>query len=153
MDNNYYVKDDEELYRSVRGRLEDDEYYLDKQGNLNLSAKAFSDRNFKPSVDRAKLRDDPSLSRLSETDGIVSLTARDVRASKEVTTKVHDKELVIDLDIIYDPTPKNPAHSIIFANLGVCVSNNQKRRAFELLTYLLAELASEKGWTLEPRLE
>lgn len=153
MDKNCYVEDEEELYRSIRGRLDYDEYYYDNQGNLIFNYKAFSDRNFKPSVDRAKLRDNPALSRLSETDGIVSLTAGDIRTSKKVKTKVNENEVVLDLEVVYDPTPENPAHSIIDANYEVCASITQKRRAFDLLKMLLAELATEKGWTLEPRLE
>ena len=64
MDKNNLVHDDEGLYRSIRGKLEDKEYML-TDGKLRILPKAFSDKHRKPSVDRAKLRDNPSLSRLN----------------------------------------------------------------------------------------
>ena len=64
MDKNDYVRDNEELYRSIRGKLEDKEYML-TDGKLRILPKAFSDKHRKPSVDRAILKDNPSLSRLN----------------------------------------------------------------------------------------
>ena len=69
MDNSDHVQDDEELYRSVRGKLEDKEYSI-RKGKLIIEAAAFQDRYKQPSVDRAKLIDyNPALSQKSETDG------------------------------------------------------------------------------------
>ena len=66
MDKNDYILDDEQLYRSVRGTVEDGEYFYNEAGELIIREVAFRDRNKKPSVDRAKLRGfDPSLSKLS----------------------------------------------------------------------------------------
>ena len=55
MDKIDYVRDNEELYRSVRGKLEDKEYILN-EGKLRILPKAFSDRHRTPSVDRAIFR-------------------------------------------------------------------------------------------------
>ncbi len=56
MDNSDHVQDDEELYRSVRGKLEEKEYSIQK-GKLIIEPAAFQDRYKQPSVDRAKLID------------------------------------------------------------------------------------------------
>ena len=149
MDKNDYVRDNEELYRSIRGKLEEKEYILN-EGKLRILPKAFSDKHRKPSVDRAKLRDNPSLSRLNETDGIISLIAGDVRALAAVETKTEDKGIVHAVDVIYDPTPENPAHSHIAITPEFFGSTNKQKYAFRLLRIALAELATKNGWTLRP---
>ena len=100
MNKNDIVQDDEVLYRSVRGEL-NNEYSYDDTNKLVISSQAFRDRNKKPSVDRAKLRAfDPSLSKLSDRDGIVSLMTRDVRAIGEVKTKTQDEGVVHAVDVM-----------------------------------------------------
>ena len=152
MDKNDSVRDNEELYRCVRGKLEDKEYILNK-GKLRILPKAFSDKQRKPSVDREKFRDSPSLSRLNETDGIVSLIAGDVRALTALETKTEDKEVVHAVDVIYDPTPGNPAHSQITVTPEFFGSTSKQKYAFRLLRIALAELATKSGWTLQPEIE
>ena len=149
MDKFDYVRDKEELYRSVRGKLEDKEYILN-DGKLRILPKAFSDRHRSPSVDRAILRANPSLSRLHDTDGIISLIAGDVRALGEVESKTEDKQIVHAVDVIYDPTPANPAHSKITVTPEFFGSTNKQKYAFRLLRIALAELATKNGWTLPP---
>jgi hypothetical protein len=149
MNENNPVRNNEMLYRSVRGKLEDKEYIYGK-GRLRILPKAFSDKHRKPSVDRAELRDDPSLSRLNETDGIVSLIAGEVRAIGKVITKTEDEEVVHAIDVIYDPTPENLAHSQIIVVPEFFGSKSKQKYAFRLLRIALAELATENGWTLRP---
>ena len=149
MDKNDYVRDNEELYRSVRGKLEDKEYML-TDGKLRILPKAFSDKHRKPSVDRAILRDNPSLSRLKDTDGIISLIAGDVRALGAVETKTEDKEIIHAVDVIYAHTPENPAHSKIAVTPEFFGSTNKQKFAFRLLRIALAALATKSGWTLRP---
>ena len=149
MDKFDYVRDNEELYRSVRGKLEDKEYILN-DGKLRILPKAFSDRHRAPSVDRAILKANPSLSRLHDTDGIISLIAGDVRALGEVESKTEDKQIVHAVDVIYDPTPANPAHSKIAVTPEFFGSTNKQKYAFRLLRIALAELATKNGWTLPP---
>ena len=76
-----YVSDDESLYRSVRGALSEMEYYYDESDrSLIITEDAFRDRDKEPSVDRAKLKNfNPQESKLSETDGIVTLITEEVR--------------------------------------------------------------------------
>ena len=113
MKKNDFVRNEEELYRSVRGKLE--EYSYGPKGNLQISSEAFRDRDRKPSVDRAELRKfNPALSKLSDTDGVVSLMTADVRAIGIVKTKIQNEDAVVHaVDVVYDPTPENPAHSQI----------------------------------------
>ena len=153
MDRKDTVRDNEELYRSVRGRLEDEEYIFN-HGKLRILPKAFRDRHRKPSVDRAILREHPSLSRLNETDGIVSLIAREIRALKAVETKTHDNEVLHAVDVVYDPKQENPAHSQIIVTPEFFGSKNKQKLAFRLLRIALAELVTQHGrWTLQPKLD
>ena len=153
MDNNDFVRNDEVLYRSVRGKY-GEEYSYDNTGKLKISSEAFRDRERKPSVDRAALKGfNPALSKLSETDGIVSFIAVDVRTIGTVKTKIQNTDTIVHaVDVIYDPTPENPAHSKIVVNPEFFGSKNKQRNVFKLLQLALAELAEKNGWTLEPRL-
>ena len=91
MDNKETISDEEQLYRSVRGEPRDNEYTYDSTGKLKIRSNAFRDRNKKPSVDRANVREfNPSLSRLDNTDGIVTLLTADVRAIGDVVTRIDE---------------------------------------------------------------
>ncbi len=147
------VQDNEELYRNVRGKLEDKEYSI-QDGKLRIEYHAFWDGSKKPSVDRAKLIDfDPDSALLCKTNGIVSIKASDVRAIGSVKTK-HENKVIADhaVDVIPDPTPDNPAHAIIIVKPELFDSKNKQRNAFKLLQIALAGLATKNGWTLEPSL-
>lgn len=151
MDKNDFVRNDEMLYRSVRGKL-NEEYSYDDTGKLRFSSQAFRDISKKPSIDRAELKGfNPALSKLSHTDGIVSLITRDIRAIGTVETKSQDADAVIHaVDVAYDPTPENPAHSQIIVNPEFFGSKNKQKNAFKLLRRALTKLATKSGWTLEP---
>lgn len=154
MKKNDYVRNEEELYRSVRGKY-GEEYSYDK-GKLEISSEAFRDRDKKPSVDRAKLKGcDPSLSKRNDTDGVISLITSDVRAIGKVKTKIQNEDVVVHaVDVIYDPNPvtdpMNDAHSQIIVKPEFFGSKNKQRNVFKLLQLALAELAQKNGWTLEP---
>lgn len=139
------IWDDEELYRSVRNELGVE--YIYYEGKLRIRSDAFRDLNKKPSVDRAKLKEfSPFCSKLSDTDGIVSLIARDVRSRKIVGHVV---------DVIYEPNPEsdpeNYAHSQIVVDPEFFGTNSRKERTFYKLRRSLARLATERGWTLAPK--
>lgn len=154
MKTNNYVRNEEELYRSVRGKLEE-EYSYGPKGNLQISSEAFRDRDRKPSVDRAELREfNPVLSKLSDTDGVVSLITADIRAIGTVKTKIQNTDTTVHaVDVIHDPTPENPAHSKIVVNPEFFGSKSKQRNVFKLLQLALAELAEKNGWTLEPSIQ
>ena len=146
------VQDNEELYRNVRGKLEDKEYSI-QDGKLRIEYHAFWDQSRKPSVDRAKLKNfDPASALLCNRNGIVSIKAGDVRAIGTVKTK-HENEVIADhaVDVISDPKPENSAHSlIVIVKPELFGSKSKQRNAFKLLQIALAELATKNGWTLEP---
>ena len=145
------VQDNEELYRNVRGKLEDKEYSI-QEGKPRIEYHAFWDRSKKPSVDRAKLKNfDPASALLCRTNGIVSIKASDVRAIGTVKTK-HENKVIADhaVDVIPDPTDENPAHAIIIVKPELFDTKSKQRNAFKLLQIALAELATKNGWTLEP---
>ena len=151
MDNKETISDEEQLYRSMRGELSEGEYTYDATGRLKIRSEAFRDRDKKPSVDRAKLRGfDPSLSRLNETDGIVTLTTSDIRAIGEVTTRIDDNTGKHRVDIEYSPLTQNAAHSQIVVCPEYLGSKTKQENAFKLLKVALSRLATKSGWTLEP---
>lgn len=147
-----YVSDEEELYRSVRGDLDLDEYRYDEStGELVITDRAFRDKGKEPSVDRATLRDfDPNKSRIGEGDGIVSLIARDVRQIGDVKSKKEDNEIKHAVDIKPDPIESNDAHALITVQPEFFGSENKQKKSFKLLRKALARLATENGWTLAP---
>lgn len=148
-----HVSDDEELYRNVRGKLADDEYFYDSHtGQLIITPKAFLDRKKEPSVDRAKLRGfNPAQSRMAGS-GIVSLGTQDVRHIGTVKTNDPDEKTVKHaVDVKPAPIPsENEAHALITVNPEFFGSENKQTKAFSLLRKALAMLASRNGWTLKP---
>ena len=159
MDKNNSVRNDEELYRSVRGELEAEEYIIEN-GKLRIRQNAFRDGNKEPSVDRAELnQSNPCLSKKSDTDGVVSFMTAEVRDIGTVTTRDQNANVVVHtVDVTYDPypksDPKNCAHSYISVDPDFCDpifdTNSKKNRTFERLKVALARLATKNGWTLEP---
>ena len=151
MNHSKHVQDDEELYRSVRGKLEDKEYSIQK-GKLIIEPAAFQDRYNQPSVDRAKLIDyNPALSQKSKTDGIVSIRVSEVRAIGTVKTRIGNGDVDDHaVDVIPDPTYENPAHAKITVKPEFWGSKSKQKNAFKLLRIALAKLATKNGWIIEP---
>lgn len=151
MNHSEHVQDDEELYRSVRGKLEDKEYSI-RKGELIIEPAAFQDRYKQPSVDRAKLIDyNPALSQKSKTDGIVSIRAGEVRAIGSVKTRIGNGDVDDHaVDVVPDPTRENPAHAKIIVRPEFWGSNSKQKNAFKLLRIALAKLATKNGWIIEP---
>lgn len=144
---NSYIRGDEELYRSVRIDPKYDECCHTDTGELVIQPAAFRDTCKKPSVDRAELNGcDPSLSKLSCTDGIVSLITSDVRAIPDKDGTIADHII----DVIYAPTMERSAHSQITMTPKSPVTNSRRDKVFKKLRYALAHQATEKGWTLAP---
>ncbi len=148
-----HVSDEEELYRNVRGNLEYEEYSHDSTGRLTFLPKAFQDKEKEPSVDRAKLRNfDPEQSRMSEENGIVTLITEEVRQIGDVkTNNDRGKPVKHVVDISPDPIRGNKAHALIVVDPDFFGTESKKNKAFKLLRKALARLATQRGWTLEPR--
>ena len=151
MNHSKHVQDDEKLYRSVRGKLEDKEYSIQK-GKLIIEPAAFQDRYKQPSVDRAKLiGENPTLSQKSKTDGIVSIRAGEVRAIGTIKTRIGNDDVDDHaVDVIPDPTRENPAHAKITVKPEFWGSKSKQKNAFKLLRIALAKLATKNGWIIEP---
>ena len=144
---NDIVRNEEKLYRSFRGEIEYDEYSINDTGEYIIQPAAFRDRNKQPSVDRAKLRDfNPSLSKLSDTDGIVSLITGEVRCLPKNDIELADHTI----DVVYMPTMENPAHSQTMITPKCIISKTRAKKAFKSLQKALARLANLKGWELKP---
>ena len=148
-----YVSDEEELYRNVRGEGADEYYYDEATGDLVIESKAFLDPRKEPSVDRAKLRNfDPEQSRLNEENGIVTLITREVRHIGDVETNDdRGKQVKHAVDVSPDRISGNEAHALIVVEPDFFGTESKKNRAFKLLRKALARLATQRGWTLEPR--
>ncbi len=104
---NDHVCDAETLYRSVPNRR-GTSYLPISGGGYCVSKAAFEDRQKQqPSVDRAKLRNNPEASRRSHDALVVSLTAGRVRGIEWSST----------IDVKPDPNPQedpdNDAHALI----------------------------------------
>ena len=149
------VGDDEVLWRSIRL-----EFVTYPNGRKRLSSQAFNDAEWKPSVDRANLRANPSETRLSGTDGIAQLLTSEVRDlttivvnpdEKKAGAKAYYKVDVVERAIPVgnpDGLPENPAHAQVevdpkFANAS----------RFNKLKDALCRLAESRDWVIEPKLE
>jgi hypothetical protein len=147
------VSDEERLYRNVRGKGSDEFFYDPATGHLTIESKAFLDQQKEPSVDRAKLRNfDPEQSRLKEENGIVTLITQEVRQMGDVVT-VDDKgsQFSHAVDVNAASISGNKAHALIVVEPKFFGSVSKQKAAFKLLRKALARLATQRGWTLEPR--
>ncbi len=134
------VSEDEVLYRCVRRQ-----YIEVVNGGAWLSSLAFSDPRFRPSVDRAMLRNsDPKQTQVDESDAVVSMIAVEVRGIGTVVQRSEKGNAVLRraVDVEPVPLPNNPAHAEIygtpeFATKGV----------FKKLSLALAQIAR---WEILP---
>lgn len=143
-----YVADDEVLFRNIS--IVHNQCKRDTSGHWRLSSQAFSDRYYKPSVDRAILCNaDPSRTQKSPKDGVVSVLAVDVRKIKDLTQKDAKGNVITThaFDVIPDAVlPHNPAHALI---ISTPACSNQ--RVFKKLLERLQYIANLRGWLIEPQ--
>lgn len=147
-----HISNQEILYRSVRSK-DNSEYFYNEDNQLIITRAAFSDKIKQPSVDRAELRDfTPSLSKLNESDGIVSLITGDVRAIGSIETPHEEASNVKHaVEVVYSPRQENNAHSHVTVEPSFFGSDKKQKKAFKLLRIALARLATNSGWLLEPQ--
>ena len=146
---NDFVDDDEILYRRVPAgsRL----YYYRTDGTIKISSMAFTDREFRVSVDRAKLcKSNPSFTRGDKPGGVVSLVARDIRSVKELTRNDPKGKPIKHFKIEVAPSPVqgNPAHAEIYAIPEF--TDADEGGAFHRLCKRLARLAEARQWEILP---
>jgi hypothetical protein len=104
----------------------------------------FSDRMMRPSVDRAVLRDsDPGLSRFASSDGVLQLTAEQVRSITETRNNEKGRPVAAYVaDVEPAPLPENPSHAEIFGRPGF-----DNKSVFRRVCERLAQLAT---WAMLP---
>ena len=138
------VDDDEILYRRVPFSSGNSPYYrCQPDGTIRLSSTAFNDRNFRISVDRARLnRDDPKMTQTTPDDGVVSLLAQVIRVNSLPGFDEHGKpKEPYLLDIIPAPLPDKPAHAEIVAYPEI------RGNVFDRLKKMLTQLIT---WEIYP---
>src|SRR5690348_5163110 len=111
-----FVHDDEILYRRLpanRGL-----YKHRSDGTIEISSQAFTDRELRVSVDRAKLCGyNPEYTLGDQPGGVVSLLAKDVRNVDDLVRNDSSGKPVVQFKIDVEPVPlsDNPAHAEIYA--------------------------------------
>src|SRR6266446_4210479 len=146
------VADEEQLYRRIRESVGPQRCYQIDGGRVVFLHAAFNDPAKSPSVDRAALAQlDPNRTRVASEDGVVTLRAQDVRQRIGPIPKYDEKgkrtKEEYGIDVTSDPLLfGNCAHAIV-----VITPSNAGGGAFRRLKEGLARLATEAGWTIEPR--
>ena len=108
------VEEEELLYRRIFSIIDNEvqHYRVSLDGGINFSTMAFSDTGLKPSVDRALLNSyDPTKTKLNETDGVIGLITKNVRAIDDVSSEKDGTKSVYKIDVIHRPKPDNKAHA------------------------------------------
>lgn len=126
------VEDGEKLYRCVRRA-----YAKLENGEWRPSSQAFTDPEYKISVDRAKLcSNDPTYSQMETNDLVCSVVAGEARKINGVIQ--YDKDVIrqqYQVCVGPDPLPHNAAHALIYAHPQIA-SKNVFRRLQESLALI-----------------
>ncbi|GER86535.1 hypothetical protein KDW_06970 [Dictyobacter vulcani] len=146
---NIHIEDHEVLFRRVPNTPD---YIVRREGMVRISSQAFSDRYYRPSVDRAILRENnPKLCQQNATDAVVSIIARDVRGIEGILKNNGNEppqQYIIDIEYVpienVPGKPDNIAHAEIFTD-PICDKN-----IFRKLKERLAQLANLRLWDVDP---
>jgi hypothetical protein len=147
-----FVDDNEILYRRIPAGRRLYNYRTD--GTVKISSMAFTDREFRVSVDRAKLcNNNPRYTKGDEPGGVVSLVARDVRSIDDLSHNNPKGRLIQQFKIDVEPAPlqSNPAHAEIYAIPEF--TDTDAQGAFHRLCRRLARLAEARQWEIPPPLD
>ncbi len=144
-----FVDEDEILYRRILAGRKLYNYKTDR--TIKISSMAFTDREFRVSVDRAKLcNNNPRYTKGDEPGGVVSLVARDIRSINELTRNDPKGRPIqqFKIDVASAPLQGNPAHAEIYAIPEFTDADEQG--AFHRLCKRLARLAEARQWEILP---
>jgi hypothetical protein len=144
-----FVHDDEILYRRIPAGRKLYKYKTD--GTIEISSQAFTDREFRVSVDRAVLcGNNPKHTLGNEPGGVVSLVTKDVRNVDDLVRNDSRGNVVQQLKIDVEPAPllNNPAHAEIYAIPTFTPVDS--KGAFHRLYRRLARLAEARQWEIPP---
>ena len=145
------IADDEVLYRRVPHV--EGLYVVQADGTTKVSSAAFSDRSFRPSVNRAELcHNDPRETQRDPSDGVVSVVTGDVRSIDTLLQNDEKGNLIrtfcVDVEhvpIINHPAlPDNLAHAEIYL-----IPASSNKAVFRRLCERLAQLANVRPWEIE----
>lgn len=147
------VADEEKLYRRVRQTVAGQVCYQTDGDRVHFSQSAFNDPAHEPSLDRASVRADPELARLSVEEGIVALQATAIRhvgpvpkigTNNKAAKDSEGRPIEHVIDVVSDPKFGNCSHAVVTVNPAMGSG------AFRRLKDRLARLASDAGWTIKP---
>ena len=142
-----HVEDGEVVRRAVRD--DPTHFGCDEHGVLTyLGQSAFNDRDKTPSVDRASLlHAGPQAARRLESDGVVSLLTRDVRAIAGLVTNDHRgrPQHSHGVDVVHRPESDNYAHALVTTAPQITSGE-----VFKRLKESLCQLALRQGWSYPP---
>ena len=143
------IQDEELLYRRIsagRGL-----YVFRDDGTIEISSAAFSDREFRISMDRAKLcGNDPGYTLCGEKGGVVSLVAGEIRNIEGLARNDQKGRAIQQFKIEIEPAPleNNPAH--VETSAIPPFTRADKKAAFHRLCQRLAYLAESRIWEIVP---
>ncbi len=144
-----FVHNDEILYRRISaGRKL---YKIRDNRTIEISSEAFSDRELRVSVDRAKLcNNNPRYTLGNSPGGVVGLVARDVRNIDSLARNDRKGNIIQQFKIDVEPVPlsDNSAHAEIFAIPNF--EDGDRKGAFHRLCRRLVRLAEEGQWLILP---
>jgi hypothetical protein len=149
------VAEEEQLFRRIRESVAGQMCYRADGGRVVFFQAAFNDPQREPSVDRPRLRGNPNATRLSQDDGIVTLRASAIRRLGPIAKLTErgkpakDTQGVLiqySVEVLSDPYYGNCAHALIAMSPATAGAGTFKR-----LKDGLARLATEAGWTIEPK--
>ena len=138
-----FVRNDEILYRRIPTRRK--LYKIRTDGTIEISSEAFSDRQLRVSVDRAKLCDNNPRQTLGNEPGVVvGLLTSDVRNVDDLTRNDPKGKPLFQFTIDVEPVPLlgNPAHTEIYAIPAF--ADTDRRGAFHRLCRRLVRLVEAK---------
>lgn len=145
-----FIDNSEILYRRIAtGR---NLYKIKNDGMIEISSGAFSDREFRISVDRAKLcNNNPRYTLGNEPGVVVSLVARQVRNIDNLTRNDAKGKPIqqFKIDVEPAPLPSNSAHAEIFAIPAFTEAD--EGAAFYRLRRRLSRLAEAGQWVEFPK--
>ena len=143
------ITDDEVLYRRVP---HDSSFLVVQDGKLRVSSQTFSDRFFRPSVDRAKLcENDPRHTQRQPSDAVVSVIAFSVRSIDNLEKAgTGGQTQKFQVDVEHMPVLNHPSEPDNLAHAEICTKPECDKNVFRKLKEKLAQLANARLWEIEP---
>lgn len=147
------VDNEELLYRRIFSIVHSDvqHYKISSEGKINFSTMAFSDKSLSPSVDRACLHgSDAAKTQSTDSDGVIGLIAKNVRAIDDVSSDKDGVEVVYKIDVIHRPKLENKAHTQIEPSPQYASEKIFNKKVRQRLARLADQRLVSYGWEIEP---